>query len=263
MLYDATMCVGCKACMAACKRANFDQNNLSYERLASDKEGLWDAPLDLSGNTRTVIKLYKESDTRFSFVKHSCMHCTKPGCVSACPVKAMTKDPVTGVVAYEKGNCIGCRYCQVACPYNIPRFQWDKAIPQIVKCDFCKQTYLKENGKPACADTCPAGAIAYGKRKDVLAEAYRRIKESPDRYQGKVYGEKEAGGGNHLYLAAYPFRKLGLPELPEESPAELSEHIQHTIYKGFIAPVALYGVLAAVALKNKKAQDNAGHGEDN
>ncbi|MRR38183.1 hydrogenase 2 operon protein HybA, partial [bacterium] len=241
---------------------NMDQNNLSYEHLATDGDKLWDAPKDLSGDTRTIIKLYKESDTRFSYVKHSCMHCTKPGCVSACPVKAMTKDPVTGVVAYNKNACIGCRYCQVACPYNIPRFQWAKAIPQIVKCDFCKETNLKAKGKPACGETCPVGAIAFGKRKDLLAEGHKRIADNPGRYVNKVYGEKEVGGANHLYLAAFPFDKLGLPTLKEESPAALSEHIQHTIYKGFIAPVALYGVLCAVALKNKKEQDKLGHGED-
>ncbi|BEH11212.1 MULTISPECIES: hydrogenase 2 operon protein HybA [Geobacter] len=262
MLYDATRCVGCKACMAACKRVNMEQNNLSYEYLPTDGDKLWDAPKDLSGDTRTVIKLYKESDTRFSYVKHSCMHCTKPGCVSACPVKAMTKDPVTGVVAYNKNACIGCRYCQVACPYNIPRFQWDKALPQIVKCDFCKDTNLKTKGLPACGETCPVGAIAFGKRTDLLAEAHKRIKENPDRYIPKVYGEKEVGGANHLYLAAFPFQKLGLPELKEESPAAFSEHIQHTIYKGFIAPVALYGTLAAIALRNKKKQEDLGHGED-
>ncbi len=262
MLYDATKCVGCKACMSACKRANFDQNNLSYEHLATDDDKLWDAPKDLSGDTRTIIKLYKESDTRFSYVKHSCMHCTKPACVSACPVKAMTKDPVTGVVSYNKNICIGCRYCQVACPYNIPRFQWSKAIPQMVKCDFCKETNLKTKGLPACSETCPVGAITFGKRKDLLDEAHRRIAKNPDLYVHKVYGEKEVGGANHLYLAAFPFEKLGLPVLPEDSPAAFSEHIQHTIYKGFIAPVALYSVLCAVAMKNKKDQEKLGHGEE-
>lgn len=262
MLYDATKCVGCKACMAACKQTNKDTGNLSFERKLTDEDGLWDAPRDLSGDTRTIIKLYKESDTKWSYVKHSCMHCAKPACVSACPVKAMTKDSYTGVVAYDKGNCIGCRYCQIACPYNIPRFQWDKAIPQIVKCDFCKQTHLKEKGTPACADTCPVGAITFGKRVDLIKEARKRIEAEPNKYINKIYGEKESGGANHLYLAAYPFDKLGLPNLKEESPAELSEHIQHTIYKGFIAPAALYGALCFVALKNKKKQDKQGHTED-
>ena len=256
MLYDATRCVGCKACMAACKRVNSDYGSLSYERAKFDTDGLWDAPQDLSGSTRTLIKLFKESDKQWSYVKYSCMHCQKPSCVSVCPVSAMTRDKITGTVDYNKDTCIGCRYCQVACAFSIPKFQWEKAIPQIVKCDLCKNTNLREKGISACAEVCPAGAIKFGKRKDLLNEAQIRLKDNPDKYIAHIYGEHEGGGTNHLYLASMPFNKLGLPDIKPEAPAEFSEKIQHTIYKGFIAPVALYGTLCFVALKNMK-----GHGE--
>jgi Fe-S-cluster-containing dehydrogenase component len=262
MLYDSTMCVGCKACMAACKRVNGDYGDLSYERLPSDKEGLWDAPRDLSGNTRTLIKLYKESDSKWAYVKYSCMHCQKPSCVSVCPVSAMTKDKLTGVVDYAKDKCIGCRYCQVGCSFNIPRFQWDKSLPQIVKCDLCVKTNLREKGTTACAEVCPAGAISFGKRKHLLDIAHQRLQENPGRYINKVYGEFDLGGTNHMYLAGVPFSKLGLPDLPNAAPAEFSEKIQHTIYKGFIAPVALYSTLCFLAMKNQKKQDANGHGEE-
>jgi len=271
MLYDATMCVGCKACMTACKRVNGDFGSLSYEKAPFDEDGIWDAPQDLSGSTRTLIKLYKESDSNWSYVKYSCMHCQKPSCVSVCPVSAMTKDKQTGIVDYNKDTCIGCRYCQVGCSFNIPKFQWEKTLPQIVKCDLCKSTNLKEKGITACAETCPVGAITFGKRKELLAIAHGRLQENPGRYLQHIYGEHELGGTNHLYLAAVPFNKLGLPILPENAPAEFSEKIQHTIYKGFIAPVALYSTLCFIALKNQKKQDagdkdneqkNCGHGED-
>jgi Fe-S-cluster-containing dehydrogenase component len=256
MLYDATKCVGCKACMAACKRVNGDYGSLSYERAKFDPDGLWDAPQDLSGSTRTLIKLFKEPEGRWSYVKYSCMHCQKPSCVSVCPVSAMTKDRQSGIVDYNKNTCIGCRYCQVACAFNIPRFQWEKSIPQIVKCDLCRNTNLREKGISACAEVCPVGAIRFGKRADLLKEAKTRLRENPNRYIAHIYGEHEAGGTNHLYLAAMPFNKLGLPELKPEAPAEFSEKIQHTIYKGFIAPVALYGTLCFIAVKNMKR-----HGE--
>ena len=268
MLYDATMCVGCKACMTACKRVNGDFGSLSYEKAPFDQDGLWDAPQDLSGSTRTLIKLYKESDAKWSYVKYSCMHCQKPSCVSVCPVSAMTKDKQTGIVDYNKDTCIGCRYCQVGCSFNIPKFQWEKTLPQIVKCDLCKNTNLKEKGISACAETCPVGAITFGKRKDLLEIAHGRLQENPDRYLQHIYGEHELGGTNHLYLAAMPFSKLGLPILPENAPAEFSEKIQHTIYKGFVAPVALYSTLCFIALKNQKKQGTNdtdaqhGHGED-
>jgi Fe-S-cluster-containing dehydrogenase component len=257
MLYDATKCVGCKACMSACKRVNSDYGSLAYERATFDSDGLWDAPKDLSGSTRTLIKLFKESDKKWSYVKYSCMHCLKPSCVSVCPVSAMTRDPLTGTVDYNKNACIGCRYCQVACAFNIPKFQWDKAIPQIVKCDLCKNTNLVKKGITACAEVCPVGAITFGKRKELLAEAKKRQQDNPNKYLDHIYGEKEVGGANHLYLSAMEFNKLGLPILKNEAPAEFSEKIQHTIYKGFIAPVALYGTLCFVAIKNMKGRGEA------
>ncbi len=252
MLYDATKCVGCKACMSACKRVNGDYGALSYEQARFDPDKLWDAPQDLTGSTRTLIKLVKDTPKEWSYVKYSCMHCQKPSCVSVCPVAAMTKDKITGIVDYNKNTCIGCRYCQIACAFNIPKFQWEKAIPQIVKCDLCKNTNLKEKGISACAEVCPTGAIMFGKRKDLLAEAKKRLAEHPKQYINHIYGEHELGGTNHLYLAALQFKKLGLPELKGEAPAEFSEKIQHTIYKGFIAPVALYGTLCFIAVRNMK-----------
>jgi Fe-S-cluster-containing dehydrogenase component len=252
MLYDATRCVGCKACMTTCKRVNHDFGDLSYEQAAFDPDGLWDAPQDLSGDTRTLIKLYKESPTRWSYVKHSCMHCQKPSCVSVCPVGAMTRDPQSGIVAYDKNVCIGCRYCQIGCAFNIPRFQWNKALPQIVKCDMCKSTELPRTGTTGCAGVCPVDAIHFGRRGDLLAMARQRLAEKPEKYIQYIYGEHELGGLDHLYLAGLPFEKLGLPVVGDQAPAVFSEKIQHTIYKGFIAPVALYSSLCYVAIRNMK-----------
>ena len=257
MLYDATKCVGCKACMSVCKRVNGDYGSLSYEQAKFDPDKLWDAPEDLTGSTRTLIKLVKDTPKEWSYVKYSCMHCQKPSCVSVCPVAAMVKDKITGIVDYKKDACIGCRYCQVACAFNIPKFQWEKAIPQIVKCDLCKNTNLKSHGISACAEVCPTGAILFGKRKDLLTEAKKRLADHPKTYVNHIYGEHELGGTNHLYLAALQFKKLGLPELKNDAPAEFSEKIQHTIYKGFIAPVALYGTLCFIAVRNmKKGNDH-------
>lgn len=258
MLYDATKCVGCKACMSVCKRVNAAAGALSFESAPFDKDALWDAPTDLSGDTRTLIKLFKESG-RWSYIKYSCMHCQNPSCVSVCPVRAMTKDPVSGAVEYSRDTCIGCRYCQVACPFNIPKFQWDRSIPQIVKCDLCRSTHLKENGITACADVCPTGAIQFGRRAELLKEARARLEKHPNKYVPHIYGEHEVGGTNHLLLAALPFQKLGLPELPSNAPASFSERIQHTIYKGFIAPIALYAVLCVAALRNSKKNHGDHH----
>jgi Fe-S-cluster-containing dehydrogenase component len=247
MLYDSTRCVGCKTCMVACKEAN----NLPPDY---DEERLHDAPIDLSANTRTVIKLYKEGD-KHAYIKVQCMHCIDPSCVSVCPVGAMKKDPETGVV-YVDDSCLGCRYCQMACPFNIPRFEWNSPIPKkISKCDMCWFTNLKEGKQPACCEVCPNEAIIFGKREELLEEAKRRIKENPGRYVPRVYGESEVGGTGVLYLAGVEFEKLGLPKLPMTAPPQVSEGVQHTVYKGFIAPIVLFSTVLALNVRNRKKRE--------
>ena len=144
MLYDATRCIGCRACVTACKTANNMPGNL------------YDPPNDLSGDTKNIIKLY-ESDGEKSYMKQQCMHCIDPGCVNACMIGAFKKREY-GIVTWDKDRCIGCRYCQVACPYNIPKFQWDTAVPEIVKCELCNHM-LARGEEPGCCQACPKEAV--------------------------------------------------------------------------------------------------------
>jgi len=282
LLYDSTLCIGCKACVAACKEVN----NMPPE--FSTPEQLWDTPLDISGKTLNVIKVYQDgnSETKdsekdgFAFMKVSCLHCVDPSCVSACPVSAMTKDPVNGIVSYDKDACIGCRYCVAACPFGVPRFQYDKAIPQISKCQLCKHR-IPDGQYAACAQVCPTGATLYGKVKDLHAEAKRRVALKPGeetqfprgninthdqsphtakaaKYLPEIYGEKELGGTQMLKLSAVPFEKLGMPKLPERSYAATSETMQHTLYgNALVLPLAFLGVLTYVAKRNVKNDDDA------
>jgi Fe-S-cluster-containing dehydrogenase component len=71
-------------------------------------------------------------------MKAQCMHCVDPACASACMLHSLSKDPITGVVGYDPTWCVGCRYCMMACPYNVPKFEFGKAVPQIVKCELCR-----------------------------------------------------------------------------------------------------------------------------
>jgi len=276
MLYDSTVCVGCKACVSACKQYNETPASFS----ATDE--LWDNPLDNDPKTYNLIKLYKDGtgavkdreNDGHAYVKRQCMHCVDPACVSACPVTALTKDPKSGVVSYNKDACIGCRYCQVACPFNVPKFEFEKAIPQIRKCQLCSHR-LEKGQIPACCEFCPTGACIFGKVDDLLVEAKKRLqykvgssqvyaverlggKAVTERvvtqYVQKVYGEQDGGGTQVLYLAGLPFEKLGLPALEETSDAKRSETIQHTIYKGMIAPIVFLGGLVYVVHKNSKDQ---------
>ncbi|HET9481644.1 MAG TPA: hydrogenase 2 operon protein HybA [Candidatus Polarisedimenticolia bacterium] len=246
MLFDTTLCIGCKACVVACHEAN----DLRPEA-GPWAEGLYDAPADLTGQTKNIIKLYKEGD-RQSYMKSQCMHCLDPGCVGACMLGALQKRE-HGIVTWEASKCVGCRYCQMACPYNVPKFEWLARNPRIVKCELCNHR-LAEGKIPACCEVCPRQAVIYGRRDDLLAEARRRLAEMPDTYVPKVYGEHDGGGTQVLYLSHVPFEKLGLPDLGEESASGLSRTVQHGIYRGFIAPVALYGLLGAVILRNRRAE---------
>lgn len=248
MLYDATKCIGCKSCEKFCKTAN----DLPVEL---DESGIYDAPRDLSTETINIIKAYNGPEG-FSFVKRQCMHCVDPACVSGCPTSALNKEK-NGIVSYDKDACCGCRYCQMNCPYNIPKFQFNDWYGEIKKCEFCRTTNLVEKGQPACTEGCPAGAVIFGKAKDLLAEAKKRIKDSPSLYVNHVYGEKDGGGTSVLYLSAVPFEKLGLPDLPAYSQAAAQESIQHSLYQYLALPGIVYIVLAGIAFKNR-----SGHKED-
>ena len=155
MLYDATLCIGCKACVVACAEANDLPRDVSLD-------GLHQAPEDLNAFTKNIIKLYKpQENSPDSFVKQQCMHCLDPACVAACPFKALWKNDGNGVVAWEPSRCIGCRYCEIACPYHVPKFEWDRINPKIVKCELCRPR-LAKGYEPACTSVCPTHAVIFG-----------------------------------------------------------------------------------------------------
>ena len=247
MLYDATKCIGCKACEVGCKEANGLPPEL-------DPTGTFEAPRDLSIHTYNIIKLYKDDETgKKSFVKRQCMHCVDPNCVSGCPTSALNKE-TNGIVSYDKDACCGCRYCQMNCPYNIPKYEFNDSYGEIKKCELCRTTNLAMEGEPGCTKSCPAGAVIFGKVKELLAKARRRLQESPDLYVNKIYGEKDGGGTSVLYLSNVPFDKLGLPTLPEYSQASLQEGIQHRLYNYLAWPGVVYAALAGIAYKNRSGQ---------
>lgn len=252
MLYDTTLCIGCKACVTACYEAN-DLTPDTARAAETFGKPLYDMPSSLGEHAKNVIKLYREEGSPVrSFVKRQCMHCVDPACCSACMMHALTKDPATGVVSWSGDSCVGCRYCQIGCPYNVVSFEWTALNPRIVKCELCRHRFPEGKG-PACCEVCPRGAVVFGPRAQLLAEAKRRLAASPGKYVPKVYGEKEGGGTQVLYLSHVPFEKLGLPELGEESLPEYTHSVQGTLYKGFIGPLALFGALA-FAMKERRIE---------
>lgn len=274
LLYDTTKCIGCKSCVVACREANSKKPDRT-----NAPGGIWDTPMDLNGQTKNVIKLYKSADGQErSYFKAQCMHCADPACVNACMIGALQKRE-HGIVTYVPALCSGCRYCQMACPFNIPKFEWTSLAPLMVKCELCAHRakgaalavdtdgftrYPKGNGS-ACAEVCPRRAVISGKRDELLAEAKRRIAANPDRYRGyreadppRVFGEHDAGGTQVLYLSHVPLEKLGLPDVGTEAVPETQQTIQQGIYKGFIGPIALYGLLGLAVFRARRSQKEDG-----
>jgi formate dehydrogenase beta subunit len=249
LLYDTTKCIGCKACVAACKEANgLPPDTTGYG------DGLYDAPQALNASTKNIIQLYEEGNEQ-SYVKKQCMHCIDPGCVGACMLGALQKREY-GIVTWDPDLCIGCRYCQMACPFNVPKFEWSKLNPKIVKCELCNHR-LAQGKEPACSEVCPRKAVIFGRYSELLAEAHRRLAEHPDRYVPKVYGEHELGGTQVLYLSHVPFEKLGFRFDTDQPVPETQQSVTHAVYQGFAAPLALYAVLGAVMFRNRKQGDSA------
>ncbi len=286
LLYDSTLCVGCKACVAACKRANDMPVDISPDQRAWN-QGTWDTAKGLSGKTLNVIKAYQNGsadvkdreENGFAFVKRQCLHCVDPSCVSCCPVSAMIKDKETGIVRNDPDRCIGCRYCVYACPFEVPKFQFDGAFGRIRKCELCRHR-LAEGELPGCVESCPTGATLFGRVEDLRLEAHRRLALKPGdtysyprgdlngrvghgmpshekvikaAYQPQVYGETILGGTQALYLAAVPFDRLGLPfgpDIPNHAYAAETEGIQHFLYTGMIVPAAALTGLILLARRN-------------
>jgi formate dehydrogenase iron-sulfur subunit len=210
-LFDATKCVGCRQCEIACK-SNHTSDEASAAGSQADQRDM-----ELNAETWSIIELYQDEENKniYSFVKVQCMHCMDPACVSACPVGALQKTE-NGPVVYDENICIGCRYCMAACPFEIPKYEWEKVFPRVRKCDFCADR--QECGQePACVEACTMGAITYGKRADLIVEAKNRIQHNPSNYIDHVYGEHEVGGTSNLYISKVPFEKLGLPTLNSAS----------------------------------------------
>lgn len=205
MLFDSTLCVGCRSCELACNTQN-DLGRMPDEifegRPAEDARAL--AP-DVF--TYVTFHQWEADPSTAAFGKVQCMHCIEPACVSSCPVNALRKT-AEGPVVWDGNLCLGCRYCMMACPFLVPRFEWRARNPRVRKCDMCYARQL-EGRPPACVEACPTKALRVGTRAELLAEAYRRITTRPRKYVHHVYGEYEAGGTNFLHIAGRPFDELG------------------------------------------------------
>ncbi len=255
-LMDITRCIGCRKCELACNQVN----NLPEPEIGFEDLRVLDEKRRPTADSYTVVNRYYPGDLNergalaASYVKVQCMHCQDPACASACITGALTKKE-NGTVHYDVTRCIGCRYCMVACPFEIPAYDYhDPVTPQVRKCTLCFDR-LEEGKKPGCASICPTEAITFGKRSTLLELAHQRIENDPGRYIDHVYGETEAGGTCWLYVSGQPFEKLGFWEVPNEPLPKRTESIQHTMFSYLWSPALLFGVLGVTMGLTRKKND--------
>ncbi|OGA16314.1 MAG: hypothetical protein A3I63_00600 [Betaproteobacteria bacterium RIFCSPLOWO2_02_FULL_66_14] len=200
VLVDTTRCIGCRSCEVACSVANGNfvpdvnsDNALEKIRDTSDKQ--W-----------TVVNRFKTGKGDV-FVKRQCMHCWQPACVAACLVNAMYKTR-EGPVTWNGDKCMGCRFCMVSCPFDIPKAEYHSWNPRIMKCSMCYER-LQAGKKPACVDACPTDTLMFGSKRELMEVARHRVYSHPDKYVHQIYGEHEAGGSGWLYLSSVAFDQIG------------------------------------------------------
>ena len=233
ILVDTTRCIGCGACATACKIANnlpldepgaakdLPAKPVSEDALVAFAQGHGEVDGKLSAETLNVVQTHGSI-----FVRRFCMHCQEPTCASVCPVGALHKT-ATGPVLYDAVKCMGCRYCMMACPFSVPRYEWKAVLPKVKKCTMCAPRQAK-GLQPACTEVCPVQASIFGERDELLADAEKRLQAEPAKYFQHIYGKDEVGGTSVLYLSAVPFEQLGFPaNLPTDPmPVDLSGALQ-------------------------------------
>jgi Fe-S-cluster-containing dehydrogenase component len=249
VLYDSTRCVGCQECEIVCAKEHGlpepdpeDYPTTKEVRKANEKR-------------RSVINAYETSKGEL-YIKNQCMHCNQPACASACLTQAMHKTE-EGPVIWRDNKCMGCRYCMVSCPYDVPKFEYHSSNPNIEKCNMCFDR-IKEGLKPACVENCPAEALTFGTRRELLAEAHRRISNNPETYYDGIYGENEAGGTGFLILSGVPFEEIGLnTKLQKKSYPELTKGFLYSVPSVFVLlPAILLGIFKATKKKQIQEEEN-------
>ena len=253
VLFDATRCIGCRKCESGCNKVN----KLKAPAKPFEDLTVLDTVRRTDETNYTVVNKYQGKNGPV-FRKAQCNHCMEPACASVCFVRAFTKNP-DGSVTYDASVCVGCRYCMVACPFNVPTYEYnDPLTPKVIKCTMCHpQISSGELSAPGCVSACPKEALTYGKRQDLIDIARARVKKNPERYINHIYGEKEMGGTSWMYISGASFTDIGLREdLGNTSvPAMTSGPLSVVPMVAALWPAFLGGVWAINKRKEKVAEE--------
>jgi formate dehydrogenase iron-sulfur subunit len=246
MLVYTTRCIGCRTCEVACAASKglpapeLGPKQVEMVRTTSDR-------------ALTVVNRHA-TKSGYTFLKNQCMHCNQPACASVCLTKALLKTE-TGQVIWRGNKCMGCRMCMASCPFDVPKFEYSSWNPEIVKCDLCYER-TKDGKKPVCVEACPANALTFGTRRELLRIARERIEKNPGSYIDDIYGEHEAGGTGVLYLSRVDFAQLGMSQTVGNEPyPKLSKPFLSAVPLAFTVLPVLMLALNRATRKNDSRDD--------
>lgn len=226
LLISPELCTGCRGCQSACK----EWNKLPAERTRN--LGTYENPPDLTPklyNRIRFVEAPRKSGLNWLFISQRCMHCGDAGCMAICPAPGALYRNGLGFVIFNKDLCIGCKLCRAVCPFDIPRYD---AADKVSKCHLCSDRV--ENGLiPACAKICPTGAISYGNRDDLIAQAGSAGCKT-------LYGQADLAGLGVLYAFREKPEYYGFPSSPT-IPGSVS------LWRSLLKPLAFVGLGATVA----------------
>ncbi|MFY9551480.1 MAG: formate dehydrogenase subunit beta [Thermoanaerobaculia bacterium] len=234
---DTTTCIGCKACEVACQEWN------DLRPVATQQVGTYQTLPTLHAEYWNLIR-FNERDFDGGIIwlmrKEQCMHCDEPGCLAACPAPGAIVQYENGIVDVNPDQCIGCKYCETGCPFDVPRFS--KTTGKMAKCTLCVDR-VSVGLEPACIKACPTGCLHFGTKEDMLAMAHTRVGQLKTNgfQQASVYDPAGVNGTSVVTILAHGDHPdwYGLPADP---------HVPWGVkfWKKVLRPLGVFAIFGAV-----------------
>ena len=253
------MCTACKGCQVACKCWNNLPSPTELNACASSFTGTYQNPADINGTTRLIITFNElaGNDTcstkpiSWAFGRRSCQHCDNAPCVAVCPHGALKQDAKTGFVSVDQDQCVGCKYCSSACPFDVPRYDGGSALLDkvvIQKCTGCLDR-VEHGMKPACVSTCQPQALQFGDRDEMVKKANERVAWLKEKGYSKacVAGNGDDYKTHVIHVLKYGHEAHGVVEHPSV-PANVAMTQVMKPITGALTGLTVVGLAASSAL---------------